>query len=69
VLAWIAPSVSTAPPGSSFAATATIESAKIAFRLCLDSTIREDEIGASQWKLVIKWIVDLQFNEPEGMLH
>lgn len=45
------------------------ESPKIAFRLCLDSTIRGDEIGASQWKLVIKWIVDLQFNEPEGMLH
>lgn len=45
------------------------ESAKIAFRLCLDSTIRGDEIGASQWKLVIKWIVDLQFNEPEGMPH
>jgi len=45
------------------------ESAKIAFRLYLDSTIRGDEIGASQWKLVIKWIADLQFNEPEGMLH
>ncbi len=45
------------------------ESAKVAFRHCLDCTIQGDEVGAQQRKLVVRRIVDLQFADPEGQLH
>ncbi len=43
--------------------------AKVAFQRSLNCRDRGDVVGADEWKLVMKRVVELYFSDRKGLLH